>query len=380
MSRKKSKKRQNKKQQKKPEQQQQKQQQQEVVGNNVVDTCPGCHIAHDDGAALPAWVLAPACEEFVAAEFGLSSAAEEERMPELSVDPEEGTLTLTNKSHSATRAFFVSLDHPATGRGGKALASGEWRDKDGAKHACVTLVVVLQPRRLLEVCTIDSSVHLDGSAATKLALYSTISDVLPPPTPPAGAAAAPPPLLGFPLAGPGPFLCSQGAGGCFTHFYPATAHAIDLACPLGTPVTAVGAGTVVEVKDSESASGIHASLLFRWNSLMLHVASAGLYVEYVHIAPGSAKVAVGDTVAAGEVLCTSGDVGFCPVPHLHIQAHRSRDKDAPTVPFRFAPSGQCAASASASAPSSSGTGAGGGAGAQAGDGGYLPKAGGWYPA
>ena len=32
----------------------------------------------------------------------------------------------------------------------------------------------------------------------------------------------------FPLGGAGPYLCSQGACGQFTHFYPATLHAIDL--------------------------------------------------------------------------------------------------------------------------------------------------------
>jgi hypothetical protein len=35
-----------------------------------------------------------------------------------------------------------------------------------------------------------------------------------------------------------PFLCSQGCNGLFTHFYPATKHAIDLECPVGTAVLA----------------------------------------------------------------------------------------------------------------------------------------------
>ena len=45
-------------------------------------------------------------------------------------------------------------------------------------------------------------------------------------------------------------------------------------------------------------------------------------------------VKVGDRVQRGHI-CNSGDVGFCPRPHLHIQMHSSDKKDAPTIPFGF---------------------------------------------
>ena len=44
---------------------------------------------------------------------------------------------------------------------------------------------------------------------------------------------------------------------------------------------------------------------------------------------------VGDTVTKGEQICESGDVGFCPEPHLHLQMHTSQDKKADTVRFAF---------------------------------------------
>ena len=47
----------------------------------------------------------------------------------------------------------------------------------------------------------------------------------------------------------------------------------------------------------------------------------------------SAVVAVGDRVYAGQLLCLSGDAGFCPVPHLHIEAHTSREPGAPSIPL-----------------------------------------------
>lgn len=63
----------------------------------------------------------------------------------------------------------------------------------------------------------------------------------------------------------------------------------------------------------------------------------GLLFEYVHIKPGSCRVKEGDTVSQGQHLCDSGDVGFCPSPHLHVQAHApgSDHRTAPTVPFRM---------------------------------------------
>ena len=136
--------------------------------------------------------------------------------------------------------------------------------------------------------------------------------------------------------------------------------------------------------------------LFKWNSLMLAL-DDGNFVEYVHIRGGSARyasalpdrltvawlgslsvgrpwrrgsdhsvltsttvgrVAAGERVEEGQPLCESGDVGFCPSPHLHIQLHASADDGAPTVPLGFR------------------DGAGGGPGGQAGA--LYPAAGGWY--
>lgn len=54
---------------------------------------------------------------------------------------------------------------------------------------------------------------------------------------------------------------------------------------------------------------------------------------YVHIKANSMNLAIGDRVKRGEKICESGDVGFCPEPHLHIQMHTSQDKKAETVKF-----------------------------------------------
>lgn len=63
------------------------------------------------------------------------------------------------------------------------------------------------------------------------------------------------------------FYFTQGAGGSFTHFYPGTHHAVDLECPEGTPVLAMASGVVKEVRQSNTAGGVHARGLFDWNSV-----------------------------------------------------------------------------------------------------------------
>eukprot|EP00617_Octactis_speculum_P026324 CAMPEP_0185755052 /NCGR_PEP_ID=MMETSP1174-20130828/13599_1 /TAXON_ID=35687 /ORGANISM="Dictyocha speculum, Strain CCMP1381" /LENGTH=357 /DNA_ID=CAMNT_0028433475 /DNA_START=63 /DNA_END=1137 /DNA_ORIENTATION=+ len=225
------------------------------------------------------------------------------------------------------------------------------------------------------------------------------------------------PLLGKKSEG---YLCTQGCGGGLTHFsHPSTFHALDFRCPVGTPVVAVGAGRVVEVRQACCVSGILVANLFQWNALTIELDNDGsdddesddetttrnsspgsaapapapppsprsvpvreepvlssssadasskafsfsfsipetesaapradtaaaasastrlrgrgrgrLLIEYVHIKPHSTTLKVGDRVQAGQVICLTGDVGFCPEPHLHIEAHAEDTPQAPSV-------------------------------------------------
>ena len=83
---------------------------------------------------------------------------------------------------------------------------------------------------------------------------------------------------------------------------------------------------------SHGCGGVHVRNLFRWNAVVVAHAD-GTRAEYVHVARGSARVALGDDVAEGAHLADSGDVGFAPEPHLHLQLHASDGADAPTLRF-----------------------------------------------
>jgi murein DD-endopeptidase MepM/ murein hydrolase activator NlpD len=143
--------------------------------------------------------------------------------------------------------------------------------------------------------------------------------------------------IAFPLQG-GPFYCTQGEGGQLTHFFAGNLHAIDLRCPIGTPLLAVGDGTIIDAKAENKLTGISVSNLFQWNSIIIELDptendQGPLFVEYVHIQ--STCVQPGDKVTEGQVIGTSGSIGFSPEPHLHFAAYRSSEPTAATVRVKF---------------------------------------------
>lgn len=188
---------------------------------------------------------------------------------------------------------------------------------------CITFVLLVSPGHMMDVCYVELAEEEEFPD-----LYSHVTELRAHPNPEVGDA-----IIGFPLQG-GPFLCTQSFDGEFTHFKAETFHAVDWRCPVGTPVVAVGDGEVVEVSDSESAGGIHTKNLFHWNSIMLKLKD-DTFVEYVHINTNSSKVKVGDQVTVGQVICESGNVGFCPEPHLHLQVQTTSDNKAATIKFKI---------------------------------------------
>lgn len=291
------------------------------------------------------WLLAHG--PFDRAAFGLDA---DDEVPDLSVDPDTLTLSVNNTS-ATVLSYFITVEHPVLIRRvpdeaetsdhavGKAVEDLVRGDLVQAQHNPVTFVLVLQPQTTADVCRIVLEGALgEGGAAEgdaceeasgELRITSDIKEVEPIIS---SDVFDPSHTYQFPLGPGGPYLCSQGAGGEFTHFYPGTYHAVDFECPVGTSVLAVGDGTILEVQQENTVTGCHVSNLFRWNSVMLCL-NDGVHVEYVHIRPNSCLLKVGDTVRAGDKLCETGDVGFCPTPHLHLQMHKSAAKNAPTIPF-----------------------------------------------
>lgn len=245
---------------------------------------------------------------------------------DISIDPSSNLLTVINNSPDLYRAFYLTI-----GPSHEVLSLDTEIPLERSSADEVTLIAVLPPLHLLDLCFLDERTPLSS-----LELTSNISDLSSYPSLPSLEPSSLP-SFPFPLA-TSPvhpsFLCSQSFNGELSHFYPETLFAVDFDCPIGTPVLSIGEGTIKAIQQNETVTGISTNNLFKWNSIMIQLDS-GYYVEYVHIKANSAFVHIGDRVSTGQPICLSGDVGFCPTPHLHIQVHESAASTALTVPFAF---------------------------------------------
>ncbi|WP_230688961.1 M23 family metallopeptidase [Micromonospora sp. WMMD558] len=87
---------------------------------------------------------------------------------------------------------------------------------------------------------------------------------------------------------------------------------IDFAMPAGTPVRAAYRGTVEKAGDAGDGYGISV-VVDHGNGYLTH---------YAHLS--TAKVSVGDPVAAGETIGLEGSTGDSTGPHLHFEVHQGQ--------------------------------------------------------
>jgi hypothetical protein len=336
--------------------------------NFCAEAGPGCHIARrrrEESVGVEeeeegSWVI-----EWEDVDPDDYDEEEDGAIPDLAVG-DGGVLVLCNIRDGPVVAYITVYGTVLRGRNGRTLEPGATTDEDGTSRPCTTLIVLCPGRAFAHLCRIDDEAIADNPEL--LDLDSDVQEWNRHPHPDDTHART----IRFPFrgdadaAGGGPYLCTQGEGGHLTHFFSGNMHAVDFRCPVGTPVLAAGDGIVVDVKDShQRLMGIAVSNLFRWNSILLQLldrtpadadadADAGdsdsdsaaasppfavdddrdpLFVEYVHIQ--SSRVRTGDRVEAGQVIGTTGSVGFSPEPHLHLAAYRSSDPAAATVRVCF---------------------------------------------
>mmetsp|Transcript_10929 Transcript_10929/g.18144 ORF Transcript_10929/g.18144 Transcript_10929/m.18144 type:complete len:423 (-) Transcript_10929:33-1301(-) len=363
---------------------------QRLASEDDLDECKyyanlGCHIANVARCRVEAtrkhpWLLG--IEPFDPNDYDPDDI---EHIPEVAMnDGEEDeygdcemSLTLTNIKKSTSILFVTVYDVDLCGADGKILTSG-WTYTTTANNAttqrkCTTFIVLCPPQTFVHLVTlVPNQTIASDTERMPITTWSQIeieSDVQQWSFHP-NVKDEHPHLLHFPFYGnkeevvhedeaTKSYQCSQSENGNLTHFFHGNYHAIDFRCPIGTPLYSATNGVVVEVKDDGGGghkknvpttsnedrdqiievSGIAASNLFHWNSIMIQSTDADtsdpLYIEYVHIQTNSCAVKVGDSVTRGQFICRSGSVGFSPEPHLHMAAYRSNDVDAATVRVRF---------------------------------------------
>jgi len=138
----------------------------------------------------------------------------------------------------------------------------------------------------------------------------------------------------WPFGGGEPRLLSQGVGGVPTH-QGRSRYAFDFTMPEGTPVLAARAGVVVLVKDGFVRGGLDPALEERANTVVVMHEDRS-FASYGHLRRGI-PVRVGQAVAAGDRLGSSGATGYAAGPHLHFQVGLvlGGEEGRFTIPIRF---------------------------------------------
>jgi len=103
---------------------------------------------------------------------------------------------------------------------------------------------------------------------------------------------------------------------------------IDVLAPGGTPVVAVGAGTVVTVV-GDPAQG------WGFGTYVVIDHGEGIQTLYAHMIAGSPVVTAGQFVEAGQQIGLVGDTGYATTTHCHLEVHVNGAQTDP-IPF-FAP-------------------------------------------
>lgn len=121
------------------------------------------------------------------------------------------------------------------------------------------------------------------------------------------------------------YRLSQGHRGAFSHQAGTiNEYALDFTMPEGTPVLAARDGVVVSVRQDSDHGGADEKFKQCANYVAIRHAD-GTCAEYFHLQKGGARVRLGDTVRAGQVIALSGNTGFSTTPHLHFVVFRTLD-------------------------------------------------------
>ncbi|SIQ60120.1 M23 family metallopeptidase [Solilutibacter tolerans] len=123
----------------------------------------------------------------------------------------------------------------------------------------------------------------------------------------------------------------QAPEGRFSHVDVENRQAIDFAAPLGTPVIAARAGTVMQLEDR---FGNTPGQLDEANFVRILHADGSMAI-YAHLERGSIEVLPGQRVETGQVLARSGNSGYSSGPHLHFAVQVNRGMRLESVPVRI---------------------------------------------
>ncbi len=132
----------------------------------------------------------------------------------------------------------------------------------------------------------------------------------------------------------GAFKVSQGWNGKFTHNGPKSRYAIDVGMPQGTPIIAVKAGRVIDMKMNSTVGGPSAKYRPYANFIRLQHEDGTMSI-YVHLSGNTQRVNIGDHVEQGQVIALSGNTGYSTGPHLHFTMQANTENGLRSIQYQF---------------------------------------------
>ena len=131
------------------------------------------------------------------------------------------------------------------------------------------------------------------------------------------------------------FTVTQAPPDTVTHVDPSSRNAIDIAMPVGTAIHAAREGLVINVAARHFKSGLNPQNMDEANFVqILH--DDGTHAIYAHLQLDTVRVRVGQRVARGEYIASSGNTGFSSGPHLHFVVLHNVGLRSESVPVTFA--------------------------------------------
>ncbi len=116
--------------------------------------------------------------------------------------------------------------------------------------------------------------------------------------------------------------------------YPEIRYAVDFIIPIGTPVLAIRAGKVIDLKDDSDEWGTDLSFVDKVNFVAIDHQD-GTYAEYLHLGKDKIKVKKGDKVKTGDLLGYAGLSGCMDMPHLHLNVFKIKNGKAISISVKF---------------------------------------------
>lgn len=127
----------------------------------------------------------------------------------------------------------------------------------------------------------------------------------------------------------------QEFNGDYSHNDEQNRYAVDFIVPIGTPVLAARAGTVMETIANYDHGGQDARRYASRANFIRILHDDGSMGLYAHLKENGALVAPGDRVGLGDVIGYSGNTGFSSGPHLHFVLQINTGMRLVSIPFRM---------------------------------------------